>query len=159
MHILTNNPEFPIQMFNMNNYMSLTREEPETRFAEGFDFNKYSRGLGALGLPGDLSSMSRFVRGAFIRLNSVCGDTENDAVSQFFHILQSVSQINGCVRVGDSFEKTLYSSCCNTDKGVYYYTTYDNNQISAVCLHNENLDNNQLIIYNLSSEQNIKYQN
>ena len=64
-HILTNNPEFPMQMFNLNNYMSLTREEPETRFAEGFDFNKYSRGMGAIGLPGDLSSMSRFVRGAF----------------------------------------------------------------------------------------------
>ncbi len=158
-HILTNNPEFPMQMFNLNNYMNLTREEPETRFAEGFDFNKYSRGMGALGLPGDLSSMSRLVRGAFTRLNSVCGNTENDSVSQFFHILQSVSQINGCVRVGVSFEKTLYSSCCNTDKGIYYYTTYNNNQISAVCLHRENLDNNQLIIYNLSYEQNINYQN
>lgn len=158
-HILTNNPEFPMQMFNLNNYMSLTREEPETRFAEGFDFNKYSRGMGALGLPGDLSSMSRFVRGAFTRLNSVCGNTENDAVSQFFHILQSVSQTNGCVRVGDSFEKTLYSSCCNTDKGIFYYTTYNNNQISAVRMHSENLDNNQLIIYNLTSEQNINYQN
>jgi choloylglycine hydrolase len=158
-HVLTNNPEFQTQIFNINNYMNLTREEPETRFAEGFDFNKYSRGMGALGLPGDLSSMSRFVRGAFTRLNSVCGDTENDSVSQFFHILQSVSQTNGCVRVGVSFEKTLYSSCCNTDKGIYYYTTYNNNQISAVCLHRENLDNNQLIIYNLSYEQNINYQN
>ncbi len=158
-HVLTNNPEFPMQMFNLNNYMSLTREEPETRFAEGFDFNKYSRGMGAIGLPGDLSSMSRFVRASFTRLNSVCGEDESESISQFFHILQSVSQTNGCTRVGETFEKTIYTSCCNTDKGIFYYTTYNNNQISAVDIHHENLDNNHLIIYNLINEQNINFHN
>lgn len=158
-HVLTNNPEFPMQVFNLNNYTNITREEPETRFAEGFDLNKYSRGMGALGLPGDLSSMSRFVRAAFTRLNSVCGESESESISQFFHILDSVSQTQGCVRVGDSFEKTVYSSCCNTDKGVYYYRTYNNSQISAVTLHNENLDKNELITYNLINEQQIKHQN
>ncbi len=158
-HVLTNNPEFPMQIFNLNNYMSLTREEPETRFAEGFDLNKYSRGMGAIGLPGDLSSMSRFVRAAFTRLNSVCDDSESESISQFFHILQTVSQTNGCARVGDTFEKTLYSSCCNADKGIFYYTTYNNNQISAVDINRENLDNNQLILYNLINEQNVNYQN
>ncbi len=158
-HVLTNNPEFPMQMFNLNNYMSLTREEPETRFSEGFDFYKYSRGMGALGMPGDLSSMSRFVRASFTRLNSVCGETENEGISQFFHILDSVSQTRGCVRVEDTFEKTAYSSCCNTDKGIYYYKTYENCQLSAVDLHRENLDRNGLIIYNLVNEQQINYQN
>ncbi len=158
-HILTNNPQFPMQMFNLNNYMSLTREDPETRLAEGFDFYKYSRGLGALGMPGDLSSMSRFVRGAFTRLNSVCGESENESISQFFHILDSVAQTRGCVRVGDSFEITSYSSCCNTDKGIYYYKTYENSQISAVDLNRENLDRNGLIIYNIVSKQQINYQN
>ncbi len=158
-HVLTNNPEFPMQIFNLNNYMNLTREEPETRFAEGFDLNKYSRGMGAIGLPGDLSSMSRFVRATFTRLNSVCGESENESLSQFFHILNSVSQTNGCARVGDSFEKTIYSSCCNTDKGVFYYTTYNNNQISAVDMNRENLDKKDLIIYNFVNEQNINFQN
>lgn len=158
-HVITNNPEFPMQMFNLNNYMRLTREEPETRFAEGFDFYKYSRGMGALGMPGDLSSMSRFVRAAFTRLNSVCGEKESESISQFFHILDSVAQTRGCVRVEDSFEITSYASCCNTDKGVYYYKTYENSQISAVDLHRENLDRNGLIIYNLVNEQQVNYQN
>lgn len=158
-HVLTNNPEFPMQMFNLNNYMSLTREEPATRFAEGFDFYKYSRGMGALGMPGDLSSMSRFVRASFTRLNSICGESENESISQFFHILDSVAQTRGCVRVEDSFEITSYSSCCNTDKGIYYYKTYENCQLSAVSLHNENLDRNGLVIYNLNYEQQINYQN
>lgn len=158
-HVLTNNPTFPMQMFNLNNYMSLTREEPETRFAEGFNFYKYSRGMGALGMPGDLSSMSRFVRGAFTRLNSLCGESESESISQFFHILDSVAQTRGCARAEDSFEITSYSSCCNTDKGIYYYKTYENSQISAVSMHNENLDRNGLVIYNLVNEQQINYQN
>lgn len=158
-HVLTNNPEFPMQMFNLNNYMSLTREEPETRFAEGFDFYKYSRGMGAIGMPGDLSSMSRFVRAAFTRLNSVCGESESESISQFFHILGSVTQQRGCVRVGDGFEITVYSSCCNTDRGIYYYTTYENSQISAIDMHREDLDSKNLIMYNLINEQQINYQN
>ena len=158
-HVLANNPEFPMQIFNLNNYINISREEPETRFAEGFDLNKYSRGMGALGLPGDFSSMSRFVKAAFTRLNSVCGEPESESISQFFHILDSVAQVNGCVRVEDTFEKTVYSSCCNTDKGIYYYKTYNNSQLSAVKLHSENLDKNELILYNLNNEQQINFCN
>ncbi|MBR5246779.1 MAG: choloylglycine hydrolase [Clostridia bacterium] len=158
-HVLTNNPEFPMQVFNLNNYINLTREEPETRFAEGFDLNKYSRGMGAIGLPGDLSSMSRFVRGAFARLNSLCGDTEGESISQFFHILDSVSQTQGCVKTENGFERTIYSSCCNTDKGIYYYKTYNNSQISAVNMYNENLDMDTLITYDIIDRQQIKYLN
>lgn len=158
-HTLTNNPEFPMHVFNLNNYVNLTREEPETRFAEGFDFNKYSRGMGALGLPGDNSSMSRFVRAAFTRLNSVCKESENESISQFFHILGTVSQVRGTVRAGNDFMTTIYSSCCNTDKGIYYYITYENNQITAVNMHNENLDTTKLIVYDLEKEQQINYLN
>ena len=158
-HVLTNNPEFPMQIFNLNNYMSLTREEPETRFAEGFNLNKYSRGMGAIGLPGDLSSMSRFVRAAFTRHNSLCGETESESISQFFHILDTVSQVNGCVRVDDNFEKTIYMSCCNTDKGIYYYKTYENNQLSVVDLNHENLERTDLIMFKLINQQQINYQN
>lgn len=158
-HTLTNNPEFPMQIFNLNNYMNLTRDDPETRFAEGLDLNKYSRGMGALGLPGDFSSMSRFVKAAFTRLNSVCGDSESEGISQFFHILDSVAQIQGCVKMDNGFERTIYSSCCNTDKGIYYYKTYNNSQISAVNIHNENLDINVLLTYENCDEQQIKQLN
>lgn len=103
--------------------------------------------------------MSRFVRAAFTRLNSVCGDSESESISQFFHILDSVSQTQGCVKTDNGFERTNYSSCCNTDKGVYYYKTYNNSQLSAVALYNENLDKCDLITYNLINEQQIEFQN
>ena len=69
--VLTNNPPFPQQLFNLNNYMALSPRQPENRFSGALGLHCYSRGMGALGLPGDLSSASRFVRAAFTRLHSL----------------------------------------------------------------------------------------
>ncbi len=160
--VLTNNPAFDYQLFNLNNYMSLTSSEPQNTFAkdDNFKLEQYSRGMGAMGLPGDMSSMSRFVRATFVKCNSVSGHTENESVSQFFHILKSVEMPRGCVKVGEEkYAFTIYSSCCNTDRGIYYYTTYNNNQINAVDMHKENLDASTLIQYPLIKEQLIEYQN
>ncbi len=116
--------------------------------------------MGALGLPGDLSSQSRFVRAAFTKLNSVSGTSEAESVSQFFHILGSVEQQRGCCHVGeDKYEITIYTSCCNADKGVYYYTTYENSRITAVDMHREELDAESIIRYPMLREPQIKLQN
>ena len=160
--VLTNNPTFDYHLFNLNNYMQLTKGTPKNSFASDGDFQlkTYSRGMGALGLPGDASSMSRFVKATFVKLNSVSGDFEEESVSQFFHILKSVEMQRGCIELKkDVYEITQYSSCCNTDRGIYYYTTYDNNQICAVDMHKENLDGCNLISYPLEKKQNIMWQN
>lgn len=158
--VLTNNPTFDQQMFALNNYMFLSTREPQNTFAKGLNLNKYSRGMGAIGLPGDLSSQSRFVRVAFTKMNSISGDSEKESVSQFFHILNSVDQQRGCCELADNkYEITIYTSCCNTNKGIYYYTTYDNHQITAVDMHKENLDSNELIRYPLIKEEQINMQN
>lgn len=158
--VLTNNPTFDKQMFNLNNYMGLSTKNPENKFAQKLDLENYSRGMGALGLPGDLSSQSRFVRVAFTKMNSISKDSEKESVSQFFHILNSVDQQRGCCEVDDGkYEITIYTSCCNTDKGIYYYTTYDNHQITQVDMHKENLDSDKLIKYSLIKEEQIRMQN
>ena len=158
--VLTNNPPFPQQMFALNNFMHLSPKQPENLFSDALPLTLYSRGMGALGLPGDLSSASRFVRAAFTRLHSVSGEGEADSVGQFFHILGAVEQQKGCceVRPGE-FEYTIYTSCCNADKGIYYYTTYDNHQISAVDMHKENLEAKELIRYSPLKEEQIYFQN
>jgi hypothetical protein len=76
----------------------------------------YSLGMGALGLPGDFSSASRFVRAFFVKENSVANKNEKDSVNQFFHILNSVAMPKGCVWTKKGFEYTRYSSCCNMVK-------------------------------------------
>ena len=147
--ILTNNPPFGYHMLNLCNYMQLTSDAPDNRLSQQITIKPYSRGMGAIGLPGDLSSSSRFIRACFTKLNSVRPETEDAAVTQFFHILGSVEQQEGCVKVGEHFEKTVYSSCCNTCKGIYYYTTYENRQITGVHLHHEDLNAEYLIPYPL----------
>lgn len=158
--ILTNNPPFDYQMTNLTNYMSLSAEPPENHFSDQLDLTPYSRGMGMLGMPGDLSSASRFVRAAFTKLHSISGASESESISQFFHILGAVAQQRGCVHMGQGkYEITIYTSCCNTDRGIYYYTTYENSQITGVDMHRENLEGQALVRYPLITGQQINMQN
>lgn len=158
--ILTNNPTFDYHMFNLNNYMNLSTEAAENHFCKDLKLNAYSRGMGAMGLPGDLSSLSRFVKATFTKMNSISDESESSSISQFFHILGSVYQQRGCVHMGEGkYEITIYSSCCNLDKGIYYYKTYENHQLTAVDMNYEDLDATKLVSYPLIENQQIYYQN
>lgn len=156
--VLTNNPTFDMQLFNLNNYMSLSVEPPENHFSEQLQLETYSRGMGAMGMPGDWSSASRFVKATFVKSNAVSGESESESVSQFFHMLDSVAHPRGCVHMGNQqYEITIYSSCCNVDMGIYYYTTYENRQITAVDMKRIELNGKQLVNYPLIKEQQIHY--
>ena len=158
--VLTNNPPFPVQMFMLNNYMHVSPSQPENHFAKELQLATYSRGMGGLGLPGDLSSASRFAKVAFTKLHAISGESEAESVSQFFHILGSVEQQRGCCEVEPGkYEITIYTSCVNADKGIYYYTTYENHQIQAVDMHRENLDGDTLRRYPLINEEQIRVVN
>ena len=158
--VLTNNPTFDMQMFNLNNYRSLSNKSMDNNFSKRLELNEYSRGMWAIGLPGDLSSQSRFVRVAFVKENSISKDSEKESVSQFFHILNSVDQQRGCCYLEDNkYEITIYTSCLNTNKGIYYYTTYDNHQITGINMFNEDLNKTELIRYSLITDEQIKMQN
>ena len=158
--VLTNNPPFAYQLWNLNQYMALTKREPLNTFAKEIPLDIYSRGMGGIGLPGDLSSSSRFVKAAFTKWNSVCGDSEAESVNQFFHVLSSVEQQRGCVQLEKGeYESTIYSSCCNTNKGIYYYKHYENSQITAIDMHREDLDGKNLIYYPMRKEWNVRWEN
>ena len=144
--VLTNNPTFPYHLMNLNNYMSLHEGASENNLSENIEFKNYSLGLGALGLPGDFSSPSRFIKATFVKYKSKLGSSEKESVNQFFHILNSVAMPKGCVLVRDGeYEYTRYSSCCNVDKGIYYYKTYDDFNIKKVELSSYNLDDMKLL--------------
>lgn len=158
--VLTNNPPFDTQMFMLNNYMSLSTKQPNNSFSNEIDLKTYSRGMGALGLPGDLSSASRFAKVAFTKLNSVSKDDEQNSVSQFFHILASVEQQRGCCEVSEGkYEITIYTSCCNADKGIYYYTSYNCHKINAVDMHRVDLESDKLFAYPLVEDEEFFFQN
>ena len=143
-------------MLGLNNYMHLSAGDPVNKFAPDLPLTAYSRGMGAIGLPGDLSSQSRFVRAAFAVKNSVSGESEEESVGQFFHILDSVKFIRGCCDLGgDIYDITLYSSCCNADKGIYYYTTYENRSITAVDMYGEDLSGREIVRFPMRQKQQI----
>ena len=149
--VLTNNPPFDEQLRRLANYGHLSTQEPE---------EADSRGTGALGLPGDMSSRSRFVRAAFVRGSARSGPSETESVSQFFHILGTVEQVRGCCEVEPGqYEITQYTSCCNASKGIYYYTTYGNRRISGVDMHREDLEGTELKCYPLAGEEQIRMEN
>ncbi len=158
--VLTNNPPFKYQLFNLNYYRTLNTKNGESRFGGDFDFDEYSSGLGAIGLPGDVSSTSRFVRAAFAKANAVSREDEESAVSQFFHLLSFVHVPRGiCITERDTLFATVYSACINADRGIYYYTTYDNSQITAVDMHRCALDSSELYRYPLIFDAVIRKQN
>ncbi len=149
--VLTNNPPFPWHMMNVNNYMSLSEAYPDNKLSDKHSFDAYSLGMGALGLPGDYSSASRFIRAVFVKEKSPCFEGEKDSVSHFFHILYSVAMPKGCVLTRDGqCEYTRYSSCCNADKGIYYYTTYGNMNITQVDMHSVNIDDREIYAFPIS---------
>ncbi len=158
--ILTNEPPFDYHRYHMQSFMQLSAKSPQNNFSADYPFVTQSNGSGSFGLPGDYSSESRFIRAAFVKMNSKAKHTESERVNQFFRILDSVSMPHGCVEIHPGeFEITRYSSCCNTSKGIYYYTTYENKQITAVDMHKENLEENRAISYPLLTSPNILPQN
>ena len=157
--VLTNNPPFDMQLLRLQEYMQLSRKNPENHFSPKLQLHPDSRGMGALGLPGDLSSRSRFVRAAFVKLNSRSGATEMESVSQFFHILGAVDQQRGCCDVGnEEYEIPIYTSCCNADRGIYYYTTYDNMSLNAVKLSEQDISGERIYTFPLERKWQVNFQ-
>jgi choloylglycine hydrolase len=151
--VLTNNPPFPEQLSRLNDYMHLSPRDPANTFSNTLPLARYSRGMGAIGLPGDLSSASRFVRAAFVRANAQSDPSERASVHQFFHILGAVEQPRGCCELAPTvYEITRYTTCCNATRGIYYYTTYDNHRIAAVDMQREALDGTALSRYPLITD-------
>lgn len=156
--VMTNNPEFDKQLFNLNNYRKLSAADPENTFGKGVELDKYSRGMGTDGMPGGLSSQERFVKCTFTKMNVLPAEDETSAVGQFFHILHSVEQQKGCCQVAPGkYEYTIYSSCINLDDMIYYYTTYDNNQITGVRMKDFDTSGTELVEVPIVDSQQIAF--
>ena len=160
MGVLTNNPPFPFHTMNLNQYQGLSARPVENLFAPEAPLYAFGQGMGAIGLPGDASPASRYVRAAFHKLNVPDPGEEIPRVSEFFHLLDSVAMVRGSVVTGEGrYDITTYSCCASGETGVYYYKTYENSRINAVRLFGEDLESEQLRIYPLAGDQDIRFQN
>ena len=145
--VLSNNPSFPLQLFNLSNYVHLKNTSHTNTFLPDIDLKIYSEGMGGIGLAGDLSSQSRFVRATFHNANA----RGVDSAAAFFHLLSSVEMPDGSVKVKDAYERTEYSSATNLATLTYYYRAYQSTGLCAIRLFAENLDTCLLIRYPIIS--------
>ena len=129
--VLANEPPFEYHAHNIKNYLNLTAGYPASRF--GLPLRPYGLGLGGCGLPGDLSSASRFVRAAFYRANAGgAGESPAAEAVQLFHILGSVEAVRGGARGTEGeADETRYACCMDADAGIYYRKEYDGGRIRA----------------------------
>lgn len=158
--VLTNQPTFDWHIINLNQYMALSPTQPEVTTWYKQQLEPIGSGLGLKGLPGDFYPSSRFVRSAFLKSHAAFLDTKESTISEFFHILNNVAPIGGSVitKDGKNFV-SLYSSCMCLEDGVYYYTTYNNNQINAIDMFHENLDGHEIKVFEYNDTQSINFQN
>ena len=155
--VLTNSPELPYHLTHLSEYLSLSPAPPDNRFGVA-GLAPYSRGMGAMGLPGDFSSSSRFVRAAFARANT-CFDKEG-GVSAFFHVMDTVAQPRGCVRLeGGALPRTLYTSCYDRATKRCCYTTYGHRGICAVTLRERDAEGKTLRCFPMAQSEQITLQN
>ena len=130
---------------------------PENRLCKDSDLVLYARGLGAVGLPGDFASASRFVRAVFVKNQSVEPHTQIDAVSRFFHLLGAVSVPEGAILTKEGRAvKTVYTACAELKTATYYFNTYENRRIRAVSMKNLPLEESKPLVFEMSEGEDIK---
>ena len=136
--VITNAPNFPWHLNNLSNYINLTPVNPAAHKMAEFMVNPIGHGNGFLGLPGDFTPPSRFVRAAFFKSTAPMLPTARQTMLQCFHILNNFD-----IPIGMNFPKneipdlpsaTQWTSVIDLTNRVVYYKTFDNNNIRMIDL-------------------------
>ena len=132
--VLTNAPGFPWHMTNLNNYINLkSGSAPDNEIKAGITLQPLGHGSGMLGLPGDFTAPSRFVRATFFQTTSPTWDTGFETVVQAFHILNNFDIPVGSQHAMADIPKGLPSATqftAATDQTamkLYYRTAWNSN--------------------------------
>ena len=144
--VLTNNPPFNFQVTHLANFAGLSSSSRENTLCPKIKLGQYSRGMGAIGLPGDYSSTSRFVRAVFAKNHTTHEDDEAGEVNRFFHIMDTVSVPKGAVKTDEGRDvRTVYTSCGCFESGRYYYTTYEDRTLRSLAFSDVSLDTDAVV--------------
>lgn len=152
--VMTNSPDFQWHLKNLNNYVQLKPTSHSSKSYGDFESDAYGLGSGALGLPGDYTSVSRFVRAAFIRENTEKADTEAGSINALTHILNSVEIPKGVKADNEGgCDYSQYRGYMSLDEGAYYMQPYDDQTITRVVLTPELLNASEPSEYPLQNAQ------
>lgn len=134
----TNSPTFDWHMTNLRNFINLTPINAKPLKIDGEVLAPFGQGSGMVGLPGDFTPPSRFVRAAIFTLTAVPSPTAKEAVLQAFHILNQFDIPVGVARSvvnGVTYSDSTQITCVRDPQALqYYFKTYDDQTIKVVDL-------------------------
>ncbi|MGF1777595.1 linear amide C-N hydrolase [Vibrio nomapromontoriensis] len=162
--VLTNSPTFPWHVTNLNNYVNLQPGSSAPRQFGDAKATSFGIGTGFLGLPGDITPPSRFVRAAFYVSTAPASKTADQAISQAFHILNNFdipigSEFNNEHRahIPDLPSATQWTSAIDQSNGFLYYKTMYDSQIKKVDVNSIDFNTENEKAYPLDNGQfNVK---
>lgn len=137
--VMTNSPHYEWHVTNLRNYLNLTPNNPRPVLAAGLSFSATGQGAGMVGLPGDVSPPSRFVKTSFMVLNTFQAPDAMTALNLAEHIINNVDIPDGLARsVGsdgkiatDTTEWVVFKDVTHR---VVYYRTYNNMTLRSVAM-------------------------
>lgn len=148
--VLTNAPTFDWHLTNLRQYSNLNYTSAKNLALSNLQLTPHGQGNGMLGLPGDFSPASRFVRTCVLR-DATIKNCENINLQQFFHILSNVAMVKGSVVTSEGKnDTTQYTSCMDLDNLVYYYKTYDSIGMNSISMSTFDLDSTELKTFEYS---------
>lgn len=126
--IMTNSPKYDWHVNNLANYLNLSANNPSPLTQDGITYMATGQGSGAVGLPGDASPPSRFVKIAFMVNNVFKVANAESLLNMAQHIINNVDLPAGLVREGNSTvtDTTQWVVFKDMTHKRFYYRTYNN---------------------------------
>jgi choloylglycine hydrolase len=128
--VMTNSPSFDWHMTNLRNYLNLSPSQPQSTEIAGINMSLFGQGAGGVGLPGDFSPPSRFIRTCFLLAHAFAAQDSTEALILAQHIINNVDIPIGVVRddssgkvVCDYTQWVVFKDLTNKK---FYYRTYQN---------------------------------
>jgi choloylglycine hydrolase len=137
--VITNAPNFDWHLTNLRNFINLSPVALPTVTIDKLDFAPLGAGSGMIGLPGDFTPPSRFVRAVAFSKTARPTATGDETIYELFRILDSFNVPLGAAEgsalsddTSDLRSSTLWTSAADTRNLVYYYHTQHNRRVRAV---------------------------
>lgn len=157
--VFTNSPDFTWHMTNLRNYINLSAYNVDSLKIEGVELNSFGQGSGMVGMPGDFTPPSRFVRAAIYSTASTPSKNAADAVFQAFHVLNNFDIPIGVARerTGDSYASdfTQFTAVRDPQSLKYYFRSYNDQAISVVDLSKFDFDAKEVKKWKVTGTQEV----
>jgi choloylglycine hydrolase len=148
--VFTNSPTFDWHTTNLNNYVNLGAFNTSSKELNGLTLKPLGQGSGMMGLPGDFTSPSRFVRAVVYSQSVVDLKDADNTKKTAFHVLNLFDISRGFIRQQEkdsvSYERTQWTSACDLKNRRYYYKTYETQIVQEVDLLKMDVDAKQTVI-------------